>query len=538
MKRNLKHLASKEYDILIIGGGIYGVSTAREAALRGLSVALVEKGDFGSATSANSLKIIHGGLRYLQQLDVPRIRESIVERRNMMRIAPHLVHPLPCIMPTYGHTMKGKEAMALGLLAYGILSLDRNSLTDPEKYIPSGRILSKEELNKLVPGLEKRNFTGGITWHDAYAHNTERLASCLVRSAVDAGAEVANHAEVTGFIQEGPKVCGATIKDNLSDGEYNVRAKVVVTNTGPWTNEIIKLLDRPATLPIKGLALGVNFVLNRQLIPKHALGISSPATSTRDGRLLFFMPWKERTIVGTYYRTHEGHPSALKVTPEDIDTFLGDVNRAYPDGNLTTDDISLIHAGLIPTKTETHDMIDPPLLMHPQMIDHEKEDGIQGLFSVVGVKYTTARDIAERTIKQLAPRFEQKLGPSRSAELTIPGGDTDDFNGLLAEAELQDASPFLVMNYGTEYSSILETAEKEQSLLKAQIRHAVETEMAMTLSDVVFRRTDMGTGGAPDSSTLHECATIMADMLAWDADRVEKEIAQVKAVTFPGSEMM
>ena len=199
MKRNLHQLANREHDVLVVGGGIYGAALAREVALCGLSTALIEKGDFCSATSANSLKIIHGGLRYLQQFDILRLRNSVVERRAFLRTAAHLVHPLPCLMPTQGHLMKGQEVMFCGLLLNEILSCDRNFLSDREKHIPAGRLISRATISELVPGLSTSGLTGGCAWHDAYTYNSERLVTAMVRDAVEVGAMLLRENAIENF---------------------------------------------------------------------------------------------------------------------------------------------------------------------------------------------------------------------------------------------------------------------------------------------------------------------------------------------------
>ena len=201
MERDPSKLQRNKYDLLVIGGGIYGACVTWDAALRGLSVALVEKGDFASATSANSLKIIHGGLRYLQHGDFKRMRESIRERRTLMEIAPHLVHPLPVLIPTFGHGMQGREVLSLALMINDLIGFDRNRLDDPEKHICRGRVISRRECLELLPGIHKKDLTGGAIFHDAQVYNSERLVLSFIRSAEKAGAELANYVEVTGFIQ-------------------------------------------------------------------------------------------------------------------------------------------------------------------------------------------------------------------------------------------------------------------------------------------------------------------------------------------------
>src|ERR671918_2641974 len=190
MERNLANLSKHTYDVLVIGGGIYGVCAAWDAALRGLSVALVDKGDFGHATSSNSLRVIHGGLRYLRHGDLRRLRQSIQERTVFMRIAPHLVHPLPFLIPTYGHAMRGKEIHTLAVLMNDLIGLDRNRLEDPQKYLPPGRIIAREECLRLFPGIEKRGLTGGASVYDCQMFSSERLILSFARSATMYGAQV------------------------------------------------------------------------------------------------------------------------------------------------------------------------------------------------------------------------------------------------------------------------------------------------------------------------------------------------------------
>ncbi len=536
MQRNTEDLCSKEFDIVVVGAGIYGAATARDAALRGLSIAIIDGRDFCGATSANSLKIIHGGMRYLQQLDFPRVLESCCERRNMMRIASHLVHPMPSIMPTRGHLLKSREAMAAGLLLYEILTGKRNTLRDREKNIPRGRVISKSECLKIIPGLAGDGITGGVIWYDACAFNTERLVVSMVRSAVDSGAVACNYTRMTGFIGSSNRVKGIKAEDMLSGDEVEVRARLVINNTGPWVNETLNLLDAHTTKPLTGLSMAMNFVLKRQLFSSHAVGLSCPVETGSRERLLFFVPWGGRTMVGTYYRSHEGHPDRLHATEEDIDLFLADLNKAYPEGNLAKDDIALIHAGLLPTKHLTRDVRDPELLRHYRILDHGKHDHIEGLISVLGVKYTTARDVAEKTIDLACRKLRIDARPSSSAKNPMPGGDIGDFKGLLAEADLDNTARRLVYNYGMEYRNVVNGTGNLEDTLEGEVQFILDNEMPQTLSDLIFRRTDLAISGMPGDETLLRCARIMARHLGWDRSRIEEEVRQTKDVRFPGSE--
>ncbi|MBA2564901.1 MAG: FAD-dependent oxidoreductase, partial [Gemmatimonadetes bacterium] len=209
MRRNPGALAGREFDLVVVGGGIFGVCAAWDATLRGLSVALLEKTDFAHATSANSYKMIHGGIRYLQHGDVVRLRESSGERRALLRIAPHLVHPLPIVIPTYGHAFQGKELLAAGMLAYDLLTLDRNrGIGAANRRIPRTRLLPREEVLRLFPGLEPRGLTGGAVFHDGQMYNPPRLGLAFVRSAVEGGAVAANYVEAAAFLGGDSRVTG------------------------------------------------------------------------------------------------------------------------------------------------------------------------------------------------------------------------------------------------------------------------------------------------------------------------------------------
>ncbi len=268
MQRTLTALASTAFDLLVIGGGVYGACVAWDATLRGLSVALVDKADFGGATSSNSLKTIHCGLRYLQHADFRRMRESIVERRTLMQIAPHLVHPLPVLLPTYGHGLQGPEVFAVALLINDLVSVDRNRLRDSQKHLPRGRVISKRSCLQLLPELAPHGLTGDALFYDAQVYHSERLTLAFLRSAAQAGAVLANYVEVTGFRLNGDRVIGATARDVLSDEHVDIRAQTVVNASGPWVPHVQKLLNRPATARPLRYAKAMN-VITRPLFDHH-----------------------------------------------------------------------------------------------------------------------------------------------------------------------------------------------------------------------------------------------------------------------------
>ncbi len=557
MKRDLTQLSSKTYDVLIVGGGIYGATAAWDATLRGLSVALVEKGDFGSATSSNSLKIVHGGLRYLQNADFKRMRESIRERRIMMQIAPHLVHPLPCVMPTYGYSIKSKEAMWIAMLLNDLISFDRNRLSDPQKHLPRGKIISKQECQQIIPGVEEKKLTGGAIWYDAQMYNSERLTLSFVLSAAEAGADVANYVKVTGFLMDDYRVMGVKAKDVLTGNGLEIRAKIVLNTGGPWAEQVLESLNSRRNHRV--LWSSAMNLVTRQLIPKYALGLpgkprlkAGKGITKKSSQLYFIAPWRNYSLIGTVHAPYYGSPDEYGVTEEQIQTFIDEINAAYPAANLKREDVYFFYGGLLPMAKVNKHTGEVKLLKHYRINDHKKQDGIEGLVSVIGVKYTTARDVSEKAINLVFKKLGKEPPQSMSAMTPVYGGDIEYFEEFLTQEIRRRANEFspeivqhLVYNYGSKYSEILKYLKNDRKwgdrvsdrypVIKAEILYGIKEEMAQKLTDVLLRRTELGSAGNPGNECLKVCATIMAKELGWDAIRIQRELEEAKAVYFPKS---
>ncbi len=553
MKRDLGHINGKVYDLLIVGGGMYGATLVWEAVSRGLSVALIEKEDFASATSGNSLKIIHGGLRYLQSLDFKRMLESIRERKILLKIAPHLVHPLPCLMPTFGMTMKSKHVMLAGMIMNDLISFNRNKGSDPQKRIPNGRVISKKECEKELPVLKENFFTGAALWNDARAYNTERLALSFVMSAAQRGADVFNYVEATDFLKNGSKVTGVKAKDNLTGQEFEIKANKIVTTAGPWTNKLIAMLPGHSDNNKFILSKAVNLVIKRKITRNYAFGISSPV-EFRNGkkydrqkrRLLFVVPWRDYTVIGTSHLPYYGDTDHFKISESDIRDLLMELNVIMPEINLERNDVSFSHGGVLPLSREPEEGKDVQLLSHYRIIDFHKETGIDGIISVVGVKYTTARDVAEKTMDLVTKRAGMNGRAFSTRTESIYGGSIEDFQSFINGAINNNTTGLpepvlrqLLYNYGQEYKKIIELikenperaerVDKTANVIKAEIIHAARNEYAQKLSDVVLRRTELGSGECPGDDGLRTCAEVLASELGWDAKRVRSEIEAVKA---------
>jgi len=548
MQRNLENLENTEYDVLIIGGGIYGATLAWDAVLRGLKVALIEKGDFASGTSSNSLKIIHGGLRYLQHADFARMRESIIERRILLRIAPHLISPLPCVMPTLGHAIKGPEVMRVALMINDLFSADRNLGLDPAKKLPAGKIISRSDLLDKVPYLQRDNLNGGAIWYDAHMRNSERLLLSFLHSAVDQGADIANYVKAQHLLRSNGRVSGVRAKDMPGGETFDIRAKLTIVGAGPWINDV--LTDLRCAQNGIAFSTALNLIINRNITDQMAFAAPASrefkdkdAIISKGSRLLFFVPWRGVTIAGTAHKPYYGDAESYRVSEQDIQEFLQEVNSALPGADIKREEVLYTYSGLLPMSGVNEESGDVQLRKHFKMIDHAKEDHIEGVLSVLTVKYTTARGVSEVVMD----RAVQKLGfgrkKSRSRKTPIWGGDIADYKSFLTE-EMQKmngvASPSVKSNllktYGSRYNDILDFAADDPelrtplapdtSVIAAEIVHGVRNEMAQKLSDVIMRRTELGTAGKPSDAAIARAADVMAKELGWDEKRKQAEIAE------------
>jgi glycerol-3-phosphate dehydrogenase len=556
MKRNLEKLTDKQFDLLVVGGGVHGAAIVREAALRGYKAALIEQGDFGQATSANSQKIIHGGLRYLQQADFKRMRQSISARRRFMQLAPHLVKPFPFLIPVYGHGLRGKEAMTAALGINDLLSWDRNRSLSADNLIPKGRVISREECLEILPHIERKGLSGGAVWYDGLAVNTERLTLELIRQASDLDAAVANYARAKSLLIEKGIIQGVQAEDRISQRSLIIRSHWVINATGPWINSFLGNIPDTAPLPVHWTK-GINLIINRPLFPEYAVGLGggpapkpSSGSSRKRPRLFFFVPWQGRTMVGVAYTRYHGNIEQCRIEPDDIQEFINELNSIYPQGRLTFQDVSFFHWGLLPV-SENQDAADrhsePD--RHSRLIDHEPLMQVKGLISVKTTKYTTAPMVAEQVLDLIsAPKKEENPAVRDSKVLPFYNRDSllNDLNRMgqeSVEGNHEQIARHLFQNYGTQSQLIMNYLQKNREMagfissdpiiMKAEIVHGIREEMALKLSDVVFRRTDLGQFRCPSWESLEMAAEIMARELGWDPPRTRQEIEDVVTVYAP-----
>jgi glycerol-3-phosphate dehydrogenase len=532
MHRALDRLGNEEFDLLIVGGGITGASTARDAAMRGLKVALIEKNDFAHATSAHNSKLVHGGLRYLRNFELGLVRESLKERRIWQRIAPHLVRPLPFLVPMYGGRFRGRATLSAGLTLYDMLSYDRGWLDDPEQRLPGHSWLNRKTALAREPVLEGKGFEGAFLYYDAQMYAPERLALEHLLDADSYGAAVANYVEATQLLMRGGRVAGARVRDTGSGNSFEIQAKVTLVAAGPWAD--VFLANASGKPPSHKLlrSKGIHIVVPA-MTRKYALTVAA------EGRHFFILPWREHTILGTTDTAFKEAPDDVGVTGDDVDEFLGFVNQHLPSANLKPSDVEYFYAGLRPLVDDgSGDTYGAS--RRAELVDHSKDDGLDGLFSAIGGKWTTSRDLAESIVDTLVEKLGAKVRDCTTATTPMAGARFGRFSDFLAsetEAHPEVATlDHLARLYGSNLPSMLDEAGNRPELLAplgktgdigAQILYAVRHEMALTLDDAIMRRTGIGQLGKPDAATLTTAARIMGAELGWDADKQVQQVASI-----------
>lgn len=541
MKRSIESLTQREFDIVVIGGGIYGACVAWDASLRGLSVALVEKGDFGHATSANSLKIVHGGLRYLQDGNLRLMRVMIQERSRWLQAAPHLVHPLPFVVPTGRTLTRNKLTFAAALALNDLMGFDRNRSEDPQKHLPPSRIISRQDYLRLWPNVNGEKMTGGALWYDAMIRDTERLLLSVIRAAVANGAVVANYLEAVDFLMGEAGVRGIVGHDRLTDQKVKIRGHIVINCAGPWTDEVLEMAAGQLKVQRFRPSTAINLV-TRQLASGYAMGIPSGGA---ESRLLFIVPWRGYSLIGTWHDQGDRTSPDYPVPEEMVCAFISEINAAYPAALLDVQDVYHVHWGLLPQTEPGSAGLAVELMRESQVHDHT-EEGVRGLLSVVGVKYTSARATAEKAVGRAAQMLGRAGRGAPSDQARVFGGAIEQFAPFLEEAQErrpQGLSPavmeHLVYTYGAQYPRVVDYVRADSRLgqtlgpatpvIAAEVVHAVREEMAQSLGDVMLRRTPLGSAGLPDDACLRACASVMAEEFGWGDARCRKEVETVHA---------
>jgi glycerol-3-phosphate dehydrogenase len=528
----VQDLAGRTFDLLVIGGGINGSAIARDAALRGLSVCIVEGKDWGAGTTAKSSKLAHGGLRYLEQFELGLVHEALRDRERLLAQAPHLVRPLRFVYPIYPE-VAARRTVRVGLFLYDLLSWGKS--------LPRRKFLSRDAALALVPGLEPKGLTGAATFHDGQVQHVERLVLESIAQAQAHGAIALNHTRVDHLLLEdgvgpGSRLCtGAYVVGEDGKG-HTVRAKATVNATGCWVDEVLGSLAQgrpPKVRKTKGIHLVVPQVATVAVMVRN-----------RDGRSFFVLPWGGSSIIGTTDTDYVGDPFAAAATPQDAAYLLDAASRYFPDAPL--DQVRYTYAGVRALVNEAG-VTESNVTRRHILYDHASKDGVAGLWSLQGGKITTARTLAEACVDKVARALGRhdlaRLHPTRTA--LYPGGAQEwpaFREDALAQAQAmgldQESATQLVDLHGVRWLEVARSDPRPQALARihpatpvpgAQVTFAVRSEQATHLADVMLRRSTLGLAPQGNPQVAQAVAAWMAPLLGWDPARQAGEVAAYAA---------
>lgn len=519
---NLDALGEDTFDLLVIGAGITGAGVARDAAMRGMRVALVEREDFASGTSSRSSRLVHGGLRYLEHGQMHLVYEASRERRILLHIAPHLVRPRSFLWPVFEKSRIPPWKLRAGFLLYDALALFRN--------IANHRSLPRHSVMELEPALRQSGLRGGVGYFDA-ATDDIRLTLATVRAAAVAGAVVVNHLPVRAMMMEGGAVSGADAEDSLTGRGVSISARMVVNATGPWSDSVRRLANPELQPSVRGTK-GVHVAVPRSRVGNRgALTIISPI----DGRVVFILPAGRLTILGTTDTDYSGPPENVLPAPNDITYLLRTANSYFPSAHLVAADVVSAWAGIRPLVNDGGGV--PGKVSR----EHAVHWTAPGLLSVSGGKLTTYRSMAEDVVDEVVRALGEPVRHPPTDRVPLPGGELQSFEAEQENAReeigVEDVADHLVASYGTEWRDVWSIVRDDHALvarvapelpyIAAEIHWAVEQEMALTLSDILVRRLhvafethDHGASAAP------AVARVAAPLLGWNSARIESELAR------------
>jgi len=412
IERAPRAATDRDYDLIVIGGGIHGAMLALQSARRGYRALLLERSDFGGATSWNSLRIIHGGLRYLQTADLSRFRRSVTEQKWYLRHFPDLVRPLECLMPLYGTGLRRPIVLKVALLANDLLRSDRSGDAARGKTLPGGRVLSQDETLAKVAAVAADGLRGGALWYDASVCDPARLLMEILRWACSAGAVSLNYMDVMELVSDGGRVGGVRALDRAAESVFEYRAPIVVNAAGPGASELADRFGfRAPGLFMPSIAF--NLLLDRDWPTDTALAVDRRIPG---GRTYFVRGWRGRMLAGTYHAARPPETVEATVTQQEVGSFLSDLNLALPSAELSESHVLRVMGGLLPAIREwSHE-----LATRDVVVDHGRSGGSPGLFSVVGVKYTTAHRVSEETLRTALGRNLRPLRPEATRPEPVP----------------------------------------------------------------------------------------------------------------------
>lgn len=516
-------IAEQRFDVIIIGAGINGAGIARDAAMRGLKVLLIDKGDIGGATTASPTRLIHGGLRYLEYYEFSLVRESLREREHLLRIAPHLVHPLGFTVPIYKGFRRKPITIRAGMILYDVLSYDKS--------LPRHEMLSRDEALRREPGLTADGLEAAAFYYDAQVDYPERLSFENALSAHDHGATIITHARVDHLLYEANRVTGIAFTDLLGGREYTAQGRIVINAAGPWVDDILTGIEGQRFIGgTKGTHIVVHIFPGA---PSAALYVEAQA----DGRPYFIVPWTGRYLIGTTDIRFNGDLNHVVPDESEISYLLSETERVIPASGLSRDKVLFAYAGVRPLPYKEEGSAGSITRRH---IIHDHAPGFDGLVSIIGGKITTYRNLAEETVDLAFEKLGQPSPPCTTATIPLPGASTGDMRrfdeNFIARSGLPETTAHrLLMIYGTRAWDVLKLADDDERLrqplgddtgaLAAEIPFAFQQEHALTLTDALARRTMLGLDDAVGLDVVEPAAEVAQQVLGWSDARANDEIA-------------
>ena len=530
-----REISDYPFDVIIIGAGINGAGVARDAAMRGLKVLLLDKGDISNGTTQWSTRLIHGGLRYLQYYEFFLVRESLKDREELLRMAPHLVKPLGFLVPVYDYMSRGKLMIQAGMIAYDALSYDKS--------VERHHIYDREQTLKRYPGLNPEGLKGAAFYYDGQVEYAERISVENAISAHEHGAIVLTYTNVDRILIENGKATGVEFEDLLGGGRYSVHAPVTLNMAGPWVDEVLAGMNRSEERMIGGTKGSHLIVDPFPGAPQTALYVEAQ----EDGRPYFIVPWNGRYLIGTTDIRYEEDLDYVEASEEEINYMVEETNRVIPEANLTRDDVLFTYSGVRPLPYQPEGAEGGVTRRH-LLYDHaEKDPKIDGLISTIGGKLSTYPTLAREMVDEVYKKLGRRAPKSRTDEVPLPGGATGDFESFAARFKAtsgltEELAERLLKVYGVRAPEVLDeagddhslrvplspSATVESGLLGAEVLYAFRHEMAQTLSDVLLRRTMVGLGPRVALDVDAAAAQVAVRHLGWSQERADREVREYR----------
>ena len=557
-----KDIGDYPFDLIVVGAGINGAGIARDAAMRGLKVLLLDKDDISAGTTQWATRLIHGGLRYLEYYEVHLVRESLAEREKLLHIAPHLVKPLRFVVPIYERSKRGPGMIRLGMIGYDVLSFDKS--------VPNHRMLSREEALEQYPGLNPDGLLGAATYYDGQVEYAERVAVENALSAREHGATVVTHAEVRRLLFEEPqngglpRVSGVEFEDKLHGGAYKAHSAVTVNVAGPWVDRVLSgagsfgIDDAPEgetgeREQMIGGTKGSHLIVDQfPGAPQDAIYVEARA----DGRPYFIVPWNGRYLIGTTDFRYKDDLDYVSADDDEIDYLIDETNAVIPTANLSREDVLFTYSGVrpLPFKPEgSESSITRAHVVYDHASGRSAAGGkltvegagphAEGLITIVGGKLTTYRNLGRQTVNTVYKKLGRGAPASVTDKVPLPGGAVDDYEAFAADFKAMSGltdvlADRLLRLYGARAPEVLEEAGDDPSLrvslapdpsvetglMGCEVLYAFRREMAETLADALLRRTMVGLGPNVALDVDEAAAKVAVEHLGWTEERAREEV--------------